>query len=130
MATELLSLPKLFFDAVDRFKNPRAQMFRAANGWEAISANEMLRRVAALSNALVDLGVQRGDRVGLFAPNCPEWHIAGFAVPGIGAVAVPVYFNESAARLVQIVNDSGAKVLFACVDSEGRKIAECRERLP
>src|SRR5579864_8264923 len=130
MATDHPPLPKLFLNAVDRFKNPRAQMFRAANGWEAISANEMLRRVAALSNALVDLGVQRGDRVGLFAPNCPEWHIADFAVQGIGAVVVPVYFNESADRLVYIVNDSGAKVVFACGESEGRKIAECRERLP
>jgi long-chain acyl-CoA synthetase len=130
MATELLSLPKLFLDAVDRFKNPRAQMFRAADGWEAISANEMLRRVAALSNALVDLGVQPGDRVGLFAPNCPEWHIADFAVQGIGAVVVPVYFNESADRLAYILNDSGAKVVFACGEAQGRKIADCRERLP
>ncbi len=130
MATELLSVPKLFLEAVDRFKNPRAQMFRATDGWEAISANEMLRRVAALSNALVDLGVQPRDRVGLFAPNCPEWHIADFAVQGIGAVVVPVYFNESADRLVYILNDSGAKVVFACGEPEGRKIAECRERLP
>ncbi len=130
MATENPPLPKLFLDAVDRFKNPRAQMYRAADGWEAISANEMLRRVAALSNALVDLGVQSGDRVGIFAPNCPEWHIADFAVQGIGAVVVPVYFNESPDRLVYILNDSGAKVVFACGESQGRRIAECRDRLP
>ena len=112
------------------YKNPRAQLYRTADGWEAISANEMLRRVAALSNALVDLGVQPGDRVGIFAPNCPEWHIADFAVQGIGAVVVPVYFNESPDRLVYILNDSGAKVVFACGESQGRKIAECRDRLP
>src|ERR1700722_18130978 len=130
MATDHPPLPKLFLDAVDRFKNPRAQMYRAADGWEAVSANEMLRRVAALSNALVDLGVQRGDRVGIFAPNCPEWHIADFAAQGIGAVVVPVYFNESPDRLVYILNDSGAKVVFACGESQGRKIADCRDRLP
>ena len=79
---------------------------------------------------VVDLGVQSGDRVGIFAPNCPEWHIADFAVQGIGAVVVPVYFNESPDRLVYILNDSGAKVVFACGESQGRKIAECRDRLP
>ncbi len=130
MATENTPLPKLFIDAVDRFKNSRAQLYRAADGWEAISANEMLRRVAALSIALVDLGVQPGDRVGIFAPNCPEWHIADFAVQGIGALVVPVYFNESPDRLAYILNDSGAKVLFASGESQGRRIAESRGRLP
>jgi long-chain acyl-CoA synthetase len=130
MASEPLSLPKLFVDAVDRYKNPRAQVYRTAHGWEPISANETLRRVAALSLALVDLGVQPGDRVGIFAPNCPEWHIGDFAVQGIGAVVVPVYFNESSDRLVYILNDSAAKVVFACGESEGQKIAECRGRLP
>ena len=130
MASEHLSLPKIFIDAVDRFKNPRAQLYRSADGWEPISANEMLRRVAALSQALVDLGLQPGDRVGLFAPNCPEWHIADFAAQGIGAVIVPVYFNESPDRLAYILNDSAAKIVFACGESQGRKIAECRDRLP
>jgi long-chain acyl-CoA synthetase len=130
MATDHPPLPKLFLDAVDRFKNPRAQLYRTADGWEAISANEMLRRVAALSIALADLGVQPGDRVGIFAPNCPEWHIADFAVQGVGAVVVPVYFNESPDRLAYILNDSGAKVAFACGESQGRRIAESRDRLP
>jgi len=51
-------------------------------------------------------------------------------VQGIGAVVVPVYFNESADRLAYILNDSGAKLAFACGEAQGRKIAECRERLP
>jgi long-chain acyl-CoA synthetase len=130
MATEYPPLTKLFLDAVDRYQNPRAQVYRTAHGWEAISAQEMLRRVAALSKALVDLGVRPDDRVGLFAPNCPEWHIADFAVQGIGAVIVPVYFNESADRLAYILNDSGARIAFTYGEAQARKIAACRDRLP
>ncbi len=122
-------LPKLFLDAVDFYKQPRAQMYRAAHGWEAISAQEMLRRVAALSQSLVQIGLHAGDRVGLFAPNCPEWHIADFAVQGIGAVVVPIYFNESLDRLRYILNDSGAKIVIACGESQSRKITDCRDRL-
>ena len=90
------SLNKLFLDAVDRYANPKAQMYKTAHGWESISAGEMLRRVAGLSKALGELGIKTGDRVGIFAPNCPEWHIADFAITGLGAASVPIYFNESA----------------------------------
>jgi len=130
MATEYPALTKLFLDAVDLYKQPRAQMYRSAQGWETISAQEMLRRVAALSQSLVAIGVQPGDRVGLFAPNCPEWHIADFAVQGIGAVIVPIYFNESADRLAYILNDSGAKIVIASGEAQARKITDCRDRLP
>src|SRR5579872_3380864 len=130
MATAHPPLPKLFIGAVDLYKNPRAQMYRSAQGWENISANEMLRRVAALSQALVDLGLQPGDRVGLFAPNCPEWHIADFAVQGSGAVIVPIYFNESPVRLVYILNDSGARIVFVSGESEARKLLACSDRTP
>ncbi len=130
MANEYPALTKLFLDAIDRFANPRAQMWRTPSGWQSISAQEMLRRIAGLSKALAELGVKTGDRVGLFAPNCPEWHVADFAIQGLGAVNVPVYFNESHDRLVYILNDSGAKVLFTAGSAQAQKIAECRPRVP
>ncbi len=135
MPTEYPSLTKCFLDAVDRYANPRAQISRApdgsgAHGWRAISAQEMLRRVAGLAKALAELGIGAGDRVALIAPNCPEWHIADFAILGLGAVNVPVYFNESPDRLAYILNDSGARVAITAGESQARKLVECRERLP
>ena len=107
-----LTLPRRFLEAVQNFDQPRAQLFRGADGWEAVSADEMLRRVAGLSRALFELGVKTGDRVGLFAPNCPEWHIVDLATLGLGAADVPVYSRESQERLVYILNHSGARVVF------------------
>jgi long-chain acyl-CoA synthetase len=130
MANESPSLTKLFLDAIDRHANPRMQIYRTPSGWQSISAEEMLRRVAGLSKALAELGVKTGDRVGLFAPNCPEWHIADFAIQGLGAVNVPVYFNESHDRLVYILNDSGAKVVFIAGADQAKKLSECRARIP
>jgi len=130
MANESPSLTKLFLDAIDRHANPRMQIYRTPSGWQSVSAEEMLRRVAGLSKALAELGVKTGDRVGLFAPNCPEWHIADFAIQGLGAVNVPVYFNESHDRLVYILNDSGAKVVFTAGADQAKKISECRARIP
>jgi len=126
---EYPALTKCYLDAVDEYANPHAQMFRGLNAWDSISAKEMLRRVAGLSKALNELGVKPGDRVGLFAPNCPEWHIADFAIQGLGAVSVPIYFNESPDRLIYILNDSGARIVFTSGESQARKITESRARM-
>ncbi|MGH9716506.1 MAG: AMP-dependent synthetase/ligase [Candidatus Acidiferrales bacterium] len=130
MTAEYPPLPRLFLNAVDRFANPRAQMYRTAGGWEAFSAGEMLRRVGGLAKELAALGIQSGDRVGIFAPNCPEWHVADFAIQGLGAVVVPVYFRESLERLIYILKDSGARIAFTAGEEQSHKIAECRPNLP
>ena len=121
-------LTESFLDAVDRFASPRAQIYRTADGWKSIAAQEMLRRVAGLSKALGELGIKSGDRVAIFAPNCPEWHIADFAIQGVGAASVPIYFNESPDRLVYILNDSGARIVFTSGEAQARKISEVRDK--
>jgi long-chain acyl-CoA synthetase len=123
------SVTKCFLDAVDLHACPRAQIFKTSSGWESISAGEMLRRVAGLAKALAMLGVKPGDRVALVSPNRPEWHIADFAIQGIGAVIVPLYFNESPDRTVYIINDSGAKIVVVAGDEQVRRLISCRERL-
>src|ERR1700761_2217010 len=106
------TLPSRLLQAIDKYPSPRAQMFRGPERWEAISSKEFLRRVAGLANAFVELGVKSGDRVGVFAPNCPEWHTADFAINGSGGVTVPVYFNESPERMLYILNHCAAQVVF------------------
>jgi len=127
---EYPSLNELLLDAIDNKPNPKAQMYRTAEGWKSISSQEMLRRIAGLSKALAELGIKPGDRVGLFAPNCPEWHIADFAITGLGGVSVPIYFNESLERFVYIMNDSGARIIITAGEAQARKAAETRERMP
>ncbi len=123
------SLPSRFLQAVDELPSPRAQMVRRDEHWEAISSNEFLRRVAGLANAFVELGVKTGDRVGLFAPNCPEWHTADFAISGSGGVTVPVYFNESPERMTYILNHCGAQVVFLSGASQLQKFLQIRDLL-
>jgi long-chain acyl-CoA synthetase len=130
MPTEYSALPRCFLDALDRFPSPRAQSYRTPSGWQTISSEELLRRIAGVAKALTELGVGSGDRVGVFAPNCPEWHVADFAIQGVGGVTVPVYFHESVDRIAYILKDSGARVVFTSGEEQARKIAECRPNLP
>ena len=124
------TLPSRLLNAVDSLSNPRAQMFRGADGWQSISSEEFLRRVAGLSTAFVELGVKPGDRVGLFAANRPEWHIADFAITGAGGVTVPIYFNESPERITYILKHCGAKVVFAAGAAQMHKLQAVRAQLP
>jgi long-chain acyl-CoA synthetase len=123
------TLTEKLLSAIDRVPSDRALMLRVNGRWESTSSAEFLRRIAGLSNALDQLGVKPGDRVGLFAPNRPEWHIADFAILGLGAADVPVYFNESPDRIVYILNHSGAEIVFVAGEMQSRRLLECRGRL-
>jgi long-chain acyl-CoA synthetase len=125
------TLPSRFLNAVDSRPNPRAQMFRHADStWESVPSAELLRRVAGLSMALVELGIKPGDRVALFAANRPEWHTTDFAINGSGGVTVPVYFNESPDRMAYILKHSGARVIIVCGADQLQKLMQCRAQLP
>jgi long-chain acyl-CoA synthetase len=124
------TLPSRLLNAIDSLPNPRAQMFRDTDGWKLISSEELLRRVAGLSTAFVELGVKPGDRVGLFAANRPEWHTADFAITGAGGVTVPIYFNESPERITYILKHCGAKFVFAAGAPQMHKLQAIRAQLP
>ena len=130
MPPDALSIPQRIVDTLDRRGDLCAQMYRTAAGWQSISAREMLRRVAGLAKALTELGIQAGDRLGLFAPNCPEWHVADLAIQGLGAVTVPVYFHESSERATYLLNDSGARLVFTAGEDQARRVHEIRKAVP
>src|ERR1700704_3605395 len=123
------TLTEKLLDAVGRLPNERALMLRVNGRWEPTSSAEFLRRIAGLSNAMEQLGVKPGDRVGLFSPNRPEWHVADFAIMGLGAADVPIYFNESPERIVYMLNHSGAEVVIVAGELQSRRLLECRGRL-
>src|SRR3984957_8327128 len=123
------TLTEKMLKAVERTPHDRAFSLRVNGRWEPTSSAEFLRRVAGLSNALEQLGVKTGDRVGLFAPNRPEWHVADFAILGLGAADVPIYFNESPDRIVYILNHSGAEVVIVAGEMQSRGLRECVDRL-
>ena len=104
-------------------------MFRRADGWESISSEEFLRRIAGLSSAFVELGVKTGDRVAIFSANRPEWHTADFAITGAGGVSVPIYFNESPQRMTYILNHSEARIVFVSGVTQLQKLLGCRAAL-
>ena len=73
--------------------------------------SELSTEVQKLANALKDLGVQKGDRVGIYLPMIPEVAIAMLACARIGAPHSVVFSAFSAGALRDRLNDGEAKVL-------------------
>ncbi|MYB53181.1 MAG: long-chain-fatty-acid--CoA ligase [Acidobacteriia bacterium] len=73
-------------------------------------------RICRLGEALRALGIGRGDRVAIMAPNIPPMLDAKFGPMRIGAILVPLNIRLSSREIAYILNHSGAKVLI--FDSE------------
>ena len=72
-----------------------------------------------LAGALQELGVKPGDRVALFAQNCPQFAIGLHAAIRCGAVVVPINPMNKAVEVAFCVSHSGAKVALASADIAG-----------
>jgi long-chain acyl-CoA synthetase len=91
---------------------------------------EMGRRIRAIARALISLGVEPGDRIGIFAPNCPEWTLADFAIMSARAIPVPIYDTNTRQQAAYIIDDTEMTVLFVGDQAAYDKIQASRERAP
>jgi acetyl-CoA synthetase len=94
-------------------KNKAAIIWEGEPGDQQVLTYQMLHReVCRFANALKSLGVQTGDRVGIYLPMIPEAAIAMLACARIGAVHSVVFGGFSAEALRERMNDAEAKVVI------------------
>jgi fatty-acyl-CoA synthase len=72
--------------------------------------------VDTLALGLLELGVDKGDRVGLWAPNCPEWTLVQFATAKIGAILVNINPAYRSHELAYVLNQSGCRLLVSATE--------------
>lgn len=77
-----------------------------------ISFREMDQITDRLAAGLAEVGVKKGDRVGIFMPNTPQFVIAYFAILKIGGVVVAINPLYSAREIEHQVNDAGIEVML------------------
>lgn len=74
---------------------------------------ELAAEVDALALGLLDLGIAKGERVGIWAPNCGEWTLVQYATARIGAVLVTVNPAYRSHELEYVLRQSGIRLLVA-----------------
>src|SRR6266545_2131257 len=108
-------------DWAARTPDAPAAILRGENGdrreWTFAQMSAKVKRVA---EALVELGVEPGDRVAIFLPMAPVAAVVSHACAHIGAVQVPIFSGFAAPAIVQRLRDSEAKVLVCASHSYRR----------
>ncbi len=107
------NLVDMFEDSVKKFSHrPLVGMKNAAGEYEYKTYGQVAERVDNLRGGLAQLGVEKGDGVGLIINNSEAWGVIAFATYGRSARLVPMYEKELVNTWRYIIKDSGLKVLF------------------
>src|SRR5690606_33374654 len=104
--------PALLQDATRRRGDAEAVVDRSVEPAVRLGFGELLERSRQLAAALIGAGIQPGDRVAIWAPNCWEWIVALFGLHSAGAVLVPLNTRYKGIEAGDILRRSGARLLF------------------
>ena len=80
--------------------------------WRDISYSDLLTQARRAGRSLMALGVQKGDRVGIWAVNHADWVVAALGIQAAGAVLVLIGTRLKGAEAADILNRSGAVAVF------------------
>ncbi|PND55955.1 fatty acid--CoA ligase [Mycobacterium sp. ENV421] len=102
------TIPEMVLSAADRFGDSEA----VVDGPLRLSFAEVAHRVRCAAGAFANVGVEKGDRVAIWAPNSAQWMIAAFGVLTAGGIVVPVSTRYKQAEAADIITRSGAKAVL------------------
>ena len=107
------TLQQLLDESVERYPDNIAITFPGVfNDESMMSYKELDIASNKLANALVDIGVKKGDRVALLMPNCPQFVISYYAVLRAGGIVVATNPLYSAREMEFQFNDCGAETVI------------------
>lgn len=79
---------------------------------ERLTFEKLHHRSNRVANALADIGVEKGDRVGLYLTNSPQFVVSIFACSKLGAVETPINWMYREREVIHAVESAGIKTIF------------------
>ncbi|MDQ0340898.1 long-chain acyl-CoA synthetase [Caldalkalibacillus uzonensis] len=104
-----ISVNQLLARSVEKYPDHTAVSFYN----HTLSYAQLYGAVNRVASALVQKGIEKGDRVALMLPNCPQYPISYYAVLACGGIVVQINPMYKAQELLHVLRDSGAKLLIA-----------------
>lgn len=124
------TVPKLFLQQVDRFKDRVALREKRFGLWRDISWRQYGQAVRTCSYGLKELGAQRGDCICLITENRPEWLFLDLAIMSTGAITTAIYVTNAPDQVRYILDHAQAKIFFVENEEQLDKVLEVRDTLP
>jgi long-chain acyl-CoA synthetase len=110
----------------------RAVLYRdeASGSWASKTYAEVGEIVERLSLGLIELGIERGDKVSILSNTRPEWTYFDYAALTAGATVVPIYQTNSPEECRYVLENSDAKAVIVEDEEQLAKIREVRAACP
>ncbi|NLC92151.1 MAG: long-chain fatty acid--CoA ligase [Treponema sp.] len=125
------TIPKLVKKTVSTYPEIIAQYKRIKNGeFEPITYREMFQLSLDFGSALLDVGIKRGDFIGLISDNRAEWQQADIGLLSIGAIDVPRGCDATLIDLEKILSITECKTVIAENNTQVNKIFSLLDKLP
>ena len=107
------TLVEFLEDAARKYRDRPALLFKLGLRYLRWSYEDLLRDSGRLASELQARGIEKGDRVLIWGPNCPQWVLAFFACLRAGAVAVPLDVRSTADFARNIAAQTEPRLMFA-----------------
>ncbi|MCP3952462.1 MAG: long-chain fatty acid--CoA ligase [Desulfobacterales bacterium] len=104
--------PRVLLDTVRRFGDKVALRQKEFGLWHDILWAEYYRQVRYIGQALITLGVEKGDCVSIIGDNCHQWAMADLGIQCAGGVSVGIYATNAWQQVEYVVNHSDSGILF------------------
>ena len=116
--------------AAARHGSSPALQRKIGDEWVDISYEELGQVVKEIALGLVDLGIERGDRVSILSHTRPEWTFANFGILCSGAASVSIYQTNSPEECHYVLHHSESRAVFVEDASQLAKVREVQSELP
>ena len=121
------TLPDLLYEANDAYANPRALNQPTDDGWVPMSLDQFRQRSEETALGLLDLGLDRGDKVALLMESDVHYCVVDMGCLIAGLIDVPLYLSSAPDQMQYVIEHSEAEVL---VVSNPKRLEQAVELLP
>ncbi len=122
-----ITIPQMFSETVSRY-GPRDALVLPKLG-KTLSYYDLDREVDTLASGLLALGLEKGDRLGIWAPNRFEWLLTQFATARIGVILVSINPAYRLAELKYALNKVGCNALILAEEFKTSKYLQMLRNL-
>jgi long-chain acyl-CoA synthetase len=116
--------------AAERFGRSAAMRRKVGDAWVSDSYADLGTAAREIALGLVDLGIDKGDRVAILSHTRPEWTEANFGTLCAGAVSVSIYQTNSSEECHYVLAHSESRAVFVEDAEQLAKVREVEAQLP
>lgn len=124
------TIPEIFFQTAEKFSKKPALLTKENGVYFSYTFEQVAKKVKIFAQTLLDLGIQKGEKVAILSENRPEWVIADLGIMSINAITVPLHTTLNPKAICNVLNHSEAKAVVVAGTDLLLKILLFQKELP